>query len=90
MFIRRGVRAMANPRSFLDEWAKENVQAPVSDDKATVEKLAFECKEAARAAGFSEASIVKAAGGNLEAFLLDRLNGAVNAQVDRLVAKDKR
>ncbi|MGM4892317.1 hypothetical protein [Tardiphaga sp. 839_C3_N1_4] len=80
---------MANPWEFLDGWARENVHATVFDDKGTADQLAFQCREAAKAAGIHEASVVKAAGGNLESFMLDRLNEAVNAEVERLVAKDK-
>jgi hypothetical protein len=39
--------------------------------------------------GVSEASVVKAAGGNLESFMLHRLNDAANVEVERLVDKDK-
>jgi hypothetical protein len=65
------------------------VHATVYDDKATAEQLAFQCRQDAGRAGLSEARVVKAAGGNLESFMLDRLNSAVNAEVERLVAKDK-
>lgn len=81
---------MANPWEFLDGWARENVQATVYDDKGTAEQLAFQCRKDAKSAGINEASVIKAAGGNLESFMLDRLNSSVNAEVDRLVGKDKR
>ena len=80
---------MANPWEFLDGWASDNVHATVYDDKGTAEQLAFQCRQEAKSAGVSEASVVKAAGGNLESFMLGRLNEAVNAEVDRLLAKDK-
>jgi hypothetical protein len=78
-----------NPWEFLDGWASDNVQATVYDDRATAEQLASQCRQEAKTAGISDASVVKAAGGNLESFMLDRLNSAVNKEVDRLVAKDK-
>jgi hypothetical protein len=80
---------MANPWDFLNGWASENVHATVYDDKGTAEQLAFQCRQDARSAGISDASVVKASGGNLESFMLNRLNEAVNAEVDRLVSKDK-
>ena len=79
-----------NPWEYLDGWARENVHATVYDDKATAEQLAAQCRQEAKSAGVSEASVVKAAGGNLATFMLGRLNEAVNAEVDRLVSKDKR
>lgn len=78
-----------NPWEFLDAWAEENVHATVYDDAGTAERLASQCRQEAKAAGVNEASLTKSAGGNLESFMLDRLNGAVRAEVDRLVAKDK-
>ena len=79
-----------NPWEFLDGWAQEHVNATVYDDEGTAEQLAYQCRQDAREAGVSEASVVKASGGNLESFMLDRLNSAVNAEVDRVAAKDKR
>ena len=79
-----------NPWKYLDGWACENVHATVYDDRATAEQLAAQCRQQAKSAGVSETSVVKAAGGNLETFMLSRLNEAVNAEVDRLASKDKR
>jgi hypothetical protein len=78
-----------NPWDFLDGWANDKVHATVYDDKATAKVLASQCLEEARVAGFYDASIIKAAGGNLESFMLDRLNQAANAEVNRLVDKDR-
>ncbi|WP_375306351.1 hypothetical protein WI560_32015 [Bradyrhizobium sp. A11] len=78
-----------NPWEFLDGWANENVHATVYDDNATAEQLAFDCRQAAKDAGVNEAGVVKAAGGNLKSFMLNRLNEAVNREVDRQVARDK-
>ena len=79
-----------NPWDFVDEWAKENVQATVYGDEGTAKQLAQQCIRDSRAAGFYDQSIVKAAGGNLESFMLDRLNSAVDGEVRRQVEKDKR
>ncbi|MGY2810257.1 hypothetical protein [Bradyrhizobium sp. USDA 4506] len=78
-----------NPWEFLDGWANENVHATVYDDKGTAEQLAFDCRQAAKDAGINEGSVVKAAGGSLESFMLQRLNDAVAREVDRQVARDK-
>jgi hypothetical protein len=78
-----------NPWEFLDAWAQENVHATVYDDKGTAAQLAAQCRQQAKAEGVNEASLIKAAGGDLQSFMLDRLDSAVKAEVDRLVAKDK-
>jgi hypothetical protein len=81
---------MANPWDFLEAWAKENVHATAFGDEATASQLAKNCLEAAKKAGNDEASITKAAGGNLSDFFLSELESAANAEVARLAAKDKR
>jgi hypothetical protein len=78
-----------NPWEFLDKWADDNVHATVFDDAATAKTLASSCLQDARTAGINAASVIRAAGGDLESFMLDRLNSAVNAELDRVVAKDK-
>ncbi len=79
---------MANPWEFLDNWAREHVQSTVYDDNGTARNLAAQCRQEAKEAGISEASVIKAAGGDLESFMLDRLNSAADAEVKRLAAKD--
>jgi hypothetical protein len=81
--------AATNPWEFLQAWAGENVHATVYDDKAEARRLAFECREAAKAAGVSEYGVIKAAGGDLQGWLLIELNEAVDREVNRLVEKDK-
>ena len=80
---------MANPWEFLEKWVSNNVQATAYEDKAEAKRLAYECRKAAREAGVSENGVIKAAGGNLEGFMLTELNSAVNQEVERLVAEDK-
>ena len=59
---------MANPWEFLDRWANENVHATVHDDKSTAERLVHECLRAAKRAGVTESSLIKAGGDDLESF----------------------
>lgn len=79
-----------NPWEFLESWAKDNVQATAFDDEPAADHLAKLCLSAARKAGISEASVIKAAGGNLPMWFLAELNSAANAELERLVSKDKR
>ncbi len=80
---------MRNPYEFLRDWAREHVNPTAYDDEPTAKILAQECLRDARQAGYSEAGIIKAAGGNLENFMLSELESAVNREVERLAAKDK-
>ena len=59
---------MANPFEFLQNWTREHVNATVYDDKPTAKVLAQECVTDAEKAGISEASLTKAAGGNLHSY----------------------
>jgi hypothetical protein len=81
-------KQMASPWEFLDKWAREHVNATVFDDDSTARQLASQCMQAANTAGISAASLVKAAGGDLASFMLDRLNEAADALVSRLSSKD--
>jgi hypothetical protein len=81
---------MANNSSeFLEEWVRENVHATVFNDTSTAAELAMSCMNDADAAGINRESLIKAAGGDVARFMLDRLNAVVNAEVDRLVSRDK-
>jgi len=81
---------MANPWDFLSKWAKENTQ-PVAafGADAIASHLAEQCLRDARRAGFKEDAIIKAAGGDLQGFLLSEIDSAANAEVQRQVDKDK-
>lgn len=80
---------MANPWEYLRDWTKEHVNATAYEDEGTAKALAAECLRDAKKAGFSEAAIIKAAGGNLETHMLNALNSQVDREVERLAAKDK-
>jgi hypothetical protein len=82
--------ANLNPWEFLESWCRENVHATVYEDKPESKRLAFECRNAAKAAGVSEYGVIKAAGGNLEGFMLTQLNEAAGKELDRLVESDRR
>lgn len=80
---------MRNPYEFLRDWASEHVNATMYDDEPTAEHLAKECLRDAKEAGYNEAGIIKAAGGNLAGYMLSELDSAANREVERLAAKDK-
>jgi hypothetical protein len=79
---------MRNPFEFLRNWVQEHVNATAYDDAPTAKKLAQECLRDAKAAGYNEAGIIKAAGGDLAGYMLSELDSAANREVERLAAKD--
>jgi hypothetical protein len=79
--------AMANPWEWLENWVKEHVNATVYDDEAGAKHLGQECLRDAMKAGVNQASLIKAAGGNLTTFMLTELNSAAEREVNRLAEK---
>jgi hypothetical protein len=78
----------ANPYEFLRAWIREHANATLYDDKPAAELLADACLRAAKKAGVSEASLIKAAGGNLADYMLSELNSLADREVQRLAKKD--
>ena len=78
---------MANPWEFLEAWARENVQPSGYNADGVAKQLARECLQAAARAHINEAAVIKAAGGNLETFMLTELESAANQEVNRLAGK---
>jgi len=74
---------------FLQWWVLENVNATLYDDTHTAERLAAECLREAKRENLSEADVISAAGGDLNAYMLAELNRAVDQEVEDKVARDK-
>jgi hypothetical protein len=79
---------MANPFEFLQEWARNHVTATVYHDKTEARRLADECLRAAKKAGVSVASLIKAASGSLVSYMQAELDSAADREVKRLADKD--
>jgi hypothetical protein len=82
---------MANPWDFLSKWSTDHTQpvAILNPPDALVSQLAEQCLRAARAEGFKEDTIIRAANGNLQGFLRSELESAANAEVQRQVNRDR-
>jgi len=82
---------MANPWDFLSAWAIDNVHPVAVFDApdALASSLAQQCLRAARSAGFKEDAIIKAAGGDLQGFMLSELETGANAELNRRMERDK-
>ena len=79
--------ANRNPFDFLSKWCEEHVNPTAYDDEAGAKLLASQCLGDAKAAGFSQDAITKAAGGNLASYMLTELESAASKELDRLASK---
>jgi hypothetical protein len=82
---------MANPWDFLSKWAADHVQTVAVFDApdSLASHLAEQRLRDARAAGFKEDAVVKAAGGDLQGFMLAELETAANAELRHQVDRDR-
>ncbi len=67
---------------FLQSWIVENVNATMYEDKNTAEHLADDCVWEAKTRGITKADLIEAAGGDLNAYVIAKLNRAVNREVE--------
>lgn len=68
---------MASGLIFLQDWVQNWLNPTVRDDKRGAAYLAEECLRDAESAGVDRVELVRAAGGDLTQYMLDRLNVAV-------------
>lgn len=74
---------------WLEGWVENNLTAPgYVEAKAAMRDQAEACAVEATSEGISIAELKEAAGGDLEAYLLDRRNALTDAEVGRLASKD--
>jgi hypothetical protein len=64
---------------FLQSWVIENVNATIYEEK---EHLADDCIWEANTRGITEAALIEAAGGDLNAYMLSELNRTVDHAVE--------
>jgi hypothetical protein len=66
--------SMANPQEFLHNWVRESVQTTPYRNKAEARRLAYECRKSAEKANVSWLAVIMAAGGDVQGYILTRLN----------------
>jgi hypothetical protein len=72
---------------FLQSWIVESVNATMYEDKDTAEHLAQDCVWEAKTRGITKADLIEAAGGDLDAYILAKLNHAVDREVEDSIAQ---
>jgi hypothetical protein len=75
---------MADPQKFLDDWVRKNVQSTTYRNKAEGRRLTYECRKATASAGLSWPSVIKAANGDVEGYILSALNRAADAEAEHV------
>jgi len=75
---------MADPHEFLKTWVRENVQATPHRNKAEARRLVYECRKAADRAELSWASVINAAGGDVQGYVLTELNRLADQEAERV------
>jgi len=62
---------------FLQSWIVENVNTTMYENKDTAQHLTQDCVWEAQTRGITKADLAEAAGGDLDAYILAKLNRAV-------------
>ena len=75
---------MANPHEFLENWLRENVDATPHRNNAEARRLTYECRKATAQAEFSWPEVIKAAGGDVQGYILAALDRAADQEADHV------
>ena len=67
---------------FLQSWIVENVNAVMYGDEEMAAHLAHDCLWEAKTIGIAKSDLIEAAGGDLKAFMLAKLDRAVDHAVE--------
>ncbi len=71
-------------KQWLDNWVEENLQVPqYYEDKSEMAEDAATCRAAAEVDGISNKDLSKAAGGDLERYLLNAQNEFTEGELRR-------
>jgi hypothetical protein len=74
-------QSISDASKFLKSWVRENIKATDYDDTASARYFAERCLFEAQGEQLSEVEVIKAAGGDLAAFLLAEFNRAFYREV---------
>jgi hypothetical protein len=75
---------MANPHKFLEDWVRESVEATPYRNKAEARRLTYECRKAAQQADLSWSAVIRAAGGDVEGYILAALQRAADQEAEHV------
>ena len=75
---------MANPHAFLESWLRDNVEATPYRNNAEARRLTYEIRKATAQAGLSWPEVIKAAGGDVQGYILTTLERAADQEADHV------
>jgi hypothetical protein len=75
---------MTNTREFLESWVRDSVRATPYRNRAEARRLAYECRKAADRAGANWFAIIKAAGGDVEGYVMGALDRAADREAEHV------
>jgi hypothetical protein len=77
-------------KGWLEDWVERNLQSlQYHENKSTMSGDAVTCRRDAQEAGYSSAELDRAAGGDLESYLMRAQNVLTDAEVRSKVESDK-
>ena len=75
---------------WLEDWVEQNLQSPqYHENRSTMSGDAVTCRRDAQEAGYSSAELDRAAGGDLESYLMRAQNALTDAEVRSKVERDE-
>jgi hypothetical protein len=72
---------------FLQSWAIENINTTIYEDRDAAEHLADDCIWEANTRGITEAALIEAAGGDLNDYMIAKLNRFVGREINDRAAR---
>jgi hypothetical protein len=75
---------MATPHEFLENWVRDSVQATPYRNKAEARRLTYECRKAAQKADLNWHAVIKAAGGDVEGYIIAELDRVADREAEHV------
>jgi hypothetical protein len=75
---------MTNPNEFLESWVRDSIHATPYRNKAEARRLAYEFRKASDKAGLSWPTVIKAAGGDVQGYILTELGRAADQEAEHV------
>ena len=75
---------MPNPQQFLETWVRKSVETSPYRNKAEARRLAYECRKASHDADLSWPSVIQAAGGDVQGYVMMKLERAADQEAEHI------
>jgi hypothetical protein len=75
---------MTDPNEFLESWVRDRVKATPYRNKAEARRLTYECRKAADQADLSWPAVIRAAGGDVQGYVLNELDRLADKEAEHV------